>query len=67
MDEIIEKIHIGKLYLSIPNSQIKAFDTVIHSQRELFGIQLNQTYAGGFKTEAKLMLEFIIREKVLID
>jgi len=49
MDEIIEKIHTGKLYLSIPNSQIKAFDTVIHSQRELFGIQLNQTYAGGLR------------------
>jgi len=42
---------------SIPNSQRKAFDTVIRSQRDLFGVELKQAYANGFKTGARLMLE----------
>ena len=55
MDKIIEKIYTGKL---IPS---------IHSQRDLFGIQLKQTYADSFKTGAKLMLELISNNLRLYD
>lgn len=36
---------------SIPNSQIKAFDTVIHSQSDLFETQLKQAYVDVLRLE----------------